>query len=268
MMSQLKHKTALVTGGSRGLGHGIVAALSAAGADVWAVARGVEGLEALKREVQGVQTLAADITEPGLAARILSDMRPDILVLNAGATPTMMPAHQQSWEQFSRVWETDVKSTFHFGKAAILMPMPPGSSVVIVSSGAAFGGSPLSGGYAGAKRTQWFLAQYFQQEANALNLGIRFIALVPRQIVGATELGHAASSAYAAQQGISQQAFLERMGAPLTPEAVGQGVVSLLTIDTYESGLAFGLNSQGLEALDEQEKALQTRYSVRQSSRT
>lgn len=251
-MSQLKNKTALVTGGSRGIGRGIVAALAAEGAKVWAIARDTGRLDLLKHEVKGVQTLAADVTDPQVAGRSLREIRPDILILNAGATPAMMPAHQQSWEQFSNTWETDVKSTFHFGKEAIMMPMPAGSTVVIVSSGVAIGGSPLSGGQAGAKRMQWFLAQYLQQESNTLKLGIRFVALLPRQLVGATELGHAAASALAAQQGISEQAFLESRypWPPLTPEGVGQGVVSLLTEDVYGEGIAFGLTSQELAPLN------------------
>jgi hypothetical protein len=44
-------------------------------------------------------------------------------VLNAGATPTLAPVHQQSWEQFARVWETDVKATFSFGREALLLPL-------------------------------------------------------------------------------------------------------------------------------------------------
>jgi hypothetical protein len=140
--------------------------------------------------------------------------------------------------------------TFSFGKEALLLPLAPGSVVVIVSSGAAMGGSPLSGGYAGAKRTQWLLAQYLQQEADALQLGIRFVTLIPRQISGDTELGRTAVAAYAAQQGISQQAFLERFGLPLTPERVGDGVVALLTDPAYRDGIAFGITSQELATLD------------------
>jgi NAD(P)-dependent dehydrogenase (short-subunit alcohol dehydrogenase family) len=249
-MSQLNGKRALVTGGSRGLGRGIVKALAAEGLQVWTIARDADRLEALKREVAGVQTIAADVSDPEVAAKSLREICPDVLVLNAGATPTIMPAHQQTWEQFSRVWDTDVKATFHFGKQAILTPLPPGSTVIMISSGASVSGSPLSGGYAGAKRTQWFLTHYFQEEAKALNLGIRFVALVPRQIVGTTDLGHAAVTGYAARQGISEQAYLERFGPPLTPEGVGQGVVSLLTDSAYDEGIAFGLNSQGLSALN------------------
>jgi hypothetical protein len=249
-MSQLSGKRALVTGGSRGLGRGIVKALADEGLQVWTIARDADRLEALKREVAGVQTIAADVSDPEVATQSLRDICPDILVLNAGATPTMMPAHQQTWEEFSRAWDTDVKATFHFGKQAILTPMPPGSTIIVISSGASISGSPLSGGYAGAKRTQWLLTQYFQEEAKALNLGIRFVALVPRQIVGTTDLGRAAASAYAAHQGISEQTFLERFGPPLTPEGVGQGVMSLLTDNTYREGVAFGLNSQGLSPLN------------------
>jgi NAD(P)-dependent dehydrogenase (short-subunit alcohol dehydrogenase family) len=249
-MRHFEGKTAVVTGGSRGFGQGIVRALAAEGAAVWALARHSEGLDLLAREVAGVQTLAADVTDPQTAPHTLRATRPDILVLNASAVPTMAPVHQQSWEQFARTWETDVQMTFAFGKEALLLPLAPSSVVVIVSSGAAIGGSPLSGGYAGAKRMQWFLAHYLQREADALNRDIRFVVLVPRQISGATELGHTAATAYAAQQGISEQAFLARFGPPLTPDGVGRGVVALLTDPAYHNGIAFGITSQGLAPLD------------------
>lgn len=248
-MTELKNKVVLVTGGSQGLGRGIVGAFAAEGATVWAMARDEARLDRLKREVKGVQTRAADVADPLVAPKALREIRPDILVLNAGARPANLPVHEQSWEQFSRAWDTDVKATFLFGKEALLMPMSPGSAVVIMSSGAAVAGSSLSGGYAGAKRTQWFLAQYLQEESNRLKLGIRFVALVPRQIIGTTELGHVAAAAYAARQGITVQAFLERFGVPLTPETVGRSVVALLTDNAYQEGTAFGLTGQGLEAM-------------------
>ncbi len=140
-MSELKNQTALVTGGSRGFGRSIVEALAAEGAHVWAVARNADRLNLLKQDVMGVQTRVSDVARPEAAFEMLRDIRPDVLVLNAGATPIVKPVHELTWEQFSLVWDNDVKSTFHFGKEALTMPMKPGSVVVIISSTAAVAGS-------------------------------------------------------------------------------------------------------------------------------
>lgn len=248
-MNSLEGKTALVTGGSAGFGRSIVGALASEGADVWALARDGGKLDQLKQEVGGVQTIVGDVTDPQTAPQVMRDVRPQLVVLNAGATPDMGPISKLSWEQFSRNWETDTFMTFAFGKEALTMPLAAGSVVVIMSSGAALGGSPLSGGYAGAKRMQWFLAGYMQQEANARGLDIRFVALLPKQIVGTTELGRKAAKMYSAQQGLSEEEFLGRFGAPLTPEMVGRGVVELITNPDYASGSAFAITGNGLEPL-------------------
>src|SRR5579871_1784098 len=248
-MNTLNGKTALVTGGSRGIGRGIVDALAAQGVKVWALARNTESLDALKRDIPGVQVFAGDMTDSQVVTQAMHEICPDILILNAGVTPYMAPTHTMTWEQFSLPWETDVKGTFYFGREALRMPLKPGSTVVIVSSGAAVGGSPLSGGYASAKRAQWFMGQYLQQEADSLQLGIRVAVLIPRQIVGTTELGDQASTRYAAAQGITKDEYLDRMGSPrLTPEVIGQGVVDLLTDDAYAKGLAYMISGQGLAA--------------------
>ena len=95
-MSHLKDKKVIVTGGSRGFGRGIVQALTAAGATVHALARTAADLDQLKREVEGIQTCVADVTDPNLAAQILREVRPNILVLNAGAPPSMQSIYEQS----------------------------------------------------------------------------------------------------------------------------------------------------------------------------
>jgi NAD(P)-dependent dehydrogenase (short-subunit alcohol dehydrogenase family) len=58
-------------------------------------------------------------------------------------------------------------------------PLDRGSSVIALSSGAALRGSPLSGGYAGAKATIRLLAEFAAQEAARGKLDIRFAALLP-----------------------------------------------------------------------------------------
>src|SRR5271155_1806274 len=155
----LKDKTIVVTGGSRGLGLGLVEALVDQGAKVTVVARDQTSLAAVERRL-GVAVISADIAEEGAAQRILADVRPEVLVLNAGATPRMGRLDQLSWAAFSATWETDVKAGLYWMQAALNLPLPPGACVLVVSSGAAQLGSPLSGGYAGAKRLIFFMAKY------------------------------------------------------------------------------------------------------------
>ena len=84
----LRDKTIVVTGGSRGLGLGLVEALVGQGAKVTVVARDKNALASVKDRL-GVAVAPADVTDEGAAQRILAEVRPDILVLNAGATPPM-----------------------------------------------------------------------------------------------------------------------------------------------------------------------------------
>ena len=105
----LKEKNVVVTGGSRGLGLGLVEALAAHGAGVTVVARESDALESVRARL-GVATIAADVTDETAAHRILGEVRPDILVLNAGAKPRMGRFDQLSWADFNATWETDVKA--------------------------------------------------------------------------------------------------------------------------------------------------------------
>jgi 3-oxoacyl-[acyl-carrier protein] reductase len=78
---QLKGKTALVLGASKGLGRAIAAALAAEGAEVITVAR------------SGEVHITADLDDPGAPQAIIDAVRsrgasPDILVLNSGGPPT------------------------------------------------------------------------------------------------------------------------------------------------------------------------------------
>ncbi|TGV17733.1 SDR family NAD(P)-dependent oxidoreductase, partial [Mesorhizobium sp. M4B.F.Ca.ET.143.01.1.1] len=65
----LKDRKIVVTGGSRGLGLGLVEALVGQGAEVTVVARGAEALEAVGARL-GVATIAADVTDEDAAYRI------------------------------------------------------------------------------------------------------------------------------------------------------------------------------------------------------
>jgi NAD(P)-dependent dehydrogenase (short-subunit alcohol dehydrogenase family) len=236
----LKDKNVVVTGGSRGLGLGLVEALVAHGARVTVVARESDALEFVHTRL-GVAVIPADVTDEGAAQRILAEVRPDILALNAGAKPRMGRLDQMSWPDFTATWETDVKAGLYWLQAALNLPLKPGSRVLVGSSGAAENGSPLSGGYAGAKRMLWFMAQYANKVAEQKGLGIRFQAIVPQQIIGGTGVGDAGAGAYARAAGIEPAAFLARFGAPMPPRQFGDHLVAVLDDPQYVTGFAFGL---------------------------
>jgi hypothetical protein len=172
-------------------------------------------------------------------------------MLNAGATPRMGRLDQLSWADFTTTWETDVKAGLYWLQAVLNLPLAPGARVLVESSGAAENGSPMSGGYAGAKRMLWLMAKYANGVAKQKGLGIRFQAIVPQQIIGGTGVGDAGANAYAGAAGIEREAFLARFGAPLPPRQFGDHLVAVLDDPQYATGFAFGLKGDtGITVLE------------------
>jgi NAD(P)-dependent dehydrogenase (short-subunit alcohol dehydrogenase family) len=230
----LAGSTAIVTGASRGFGRGIAAALAAAGASVVGVAR-------------SGATFDADASDPATAHRLIEKYQPRTVVLCAGAAPQMSPLHEQTWESFSENWKVDVAQAFHWLREALLRPLAPGSTVIAVSSGAAINGSPLSGGYAGAKATVRFITGYAAQESDLAGLGIEFVSVLPA-LTPATDLGATAVAAYAARQGVDIDTFLHALPPALTAEQVGKSVVQIATGERRDHR-AYTLSSAGLSPL-------------------
>jgi NAD(P)-dependent dehydrogenase (short-subunit alcohol dehydrogenase family) len=220
---------ALVIGAGSGVGQATADALSAAGADV--LAAGHE----------------RDATDPEQVAALLAEADPDLVVISAGARPRMAAIDEQSWESFSAPWNVDVRIAFEVGRAALARPLGPNATVVIVSSGAGLAGSPLSGGYAGAKRTQMFLADYLQRTSDARELGIRFVALAPRQFLIGTRIGEAAAAAYGAQVGESAHPYIKRFPVPLDPAGVARAILAIADGSEHRDATLLTVTGKGLE---------------------
>jgi NAD(P)-dependent dehydrogenase (short-subunit alcohol dehydrogenase family) len=245
-MTDLSEKTTLVVGASRGLGRGVAVALADAGAPVIAVSR-TEA--AFPEAAEGsIHPVIADAGEPTAAADLLGRYEPQIVALVAGASPSLLPLQHQTWETFSVNWQTDVRMTFHWLREVLLKPLRPGSRVIVFSSGAALNGSPLSGGYAGAKATQRFITAYARDEANRAGLGLTFTAVLPR-ITPLTDLGRLAVEAYAARSGQTEEEYLRQMGPLVTPETAGAALVELATADAAAVAPAYLLTGAGLAEL-------------------
>jgi NAD(P)-dependent dehydrogenase (short-subunit alcohol dehydrogenase family) len=214
-------RRALVIGGTSGVGHATATALTAAGIQVLATGH------------------QRDATDPAQVTALLDEADPDLVVVAAGTRPRMAPIEEHTWESFSLPWNVDVRIAFEVGHAALARPLRPGSTVLIVSSGAALNpnGSPLSGGYAGAKKAQMFLAYSLQRTADARQLGIRFVALAPSELVAGTRIGDAAAAAYGREAG------------PLDPDGVAQAIVSIADGDKQHDAMVLSVTHHGLEVV-------------------
>jgi len=244
-MSELEGTKAVVVGASRGFGRGIVEALVEAGAEVYALSRG-DSSEVVRVTGGRAHAIRADAAHPETPSRILGEIAPTVVVLNAGATPQIAPFREQTWDAFSTNWNADVKIVFQWLKAIVDQPLADGSSVVTLSSGAALRGSPLSGGYAGAKAMVAFLTEYVAQDVARMKLRIRFATLLP-MISPEGGVGRQAVEAYARRQGRTVEQFLG--GPPLTPADVGGAVVRLLRDRSLDGQIAFRLDRGGLTPL-------------------
>jgi NAD(P)-dependent dehydrogenase (short-subunit alcohol dehydrogenase family) len=246
--NDISGNTVMVVGASRGLGRGIATAFAGAGAKVIAVARTEAALAELASGPGTIHPEVADAGDPTVAHDLLDRYDPDRLVVVAGATPAIRPLQEQTWESFSLNWEADVRIAFNWLREVLLKPLRPGSRVVVISSGAAVAGSPLSGGYAGAKSTQRFITAYAQDEAKRAGLDITFTAVLPR-ITPLTDLGRPAVAAYAARSGLSEDEYVRQFGEPLTPEGAGTAVIELTRIDAAGVAGEYMLASAGLQPL-------------------
>lgn len=250
ILRNLSGKTAVVTGGSRGYGKGIVEALASQGMRVIVVARREDSLAALKREVSGnITTIAGNITDPLLAARVLAENCPDVLVLNAGARGISRPTRFQTWESFSVQIETDLKGTFLWAREALLLPLKEDSTIFIGSSGAAMASQRLIAGYAAAKAAQWAFARCLADEGKALGLHVH--CLLP--IMSAeTEMGKEGMQDFARH--FSEEEMASRrnsdQGKVLTPSFLGRAVLDILGRPTNSTSVGFVVTGSEIQPMN------------------
>jgi 3-oxoacyl-[acyl-carrier protein] reductase len=105
----LRDRVALVTGASKGLGHGIAAGLAAEGARVAVASRSAERIEAAAQEIggRGYALDSADLAAvPDLISRVEADLGPiDIYIANTGgppAGPDPLAFTREQWEAAHR----------------------------------------------------------------------------------------------------------------------------------------------------------------------
>jgi len=185
-MSDLSGKTALVTGGSRGIGRAIAVALGKAGAQVIVhYSNAANEAEAVVAQIRamggGAEKVGADLAAKDGAhvlakqARAIVGERLDILVANAGISKAAL-LEETSVEDFDRLYAVNVRAPY-FLVQQLLPDLQKGSSVVFVSSLAARAAVGNLSAYAATKGAISTLVRHF---AAALGpKGIRVNAIAP-----------------------------------------------------------------------------------------
>jgi NAD(P)-dependent dehydrogenase (short-subunit alcohol dehydrogenase family) len=147
----LTGQTALVTGGSRGLGLQIAEALGEAGAKIMLSSRKASDLEEATAELQSkgidARWIAADASDPAQVQKVVDETMErmghiDILVNNAGAT-WGAPTEDHPLDAWDKVMNLNIRSIFLFSKAvgkASMLPRKHGR-IINIASIAGLGGS-------------------------------------------------------------------------------------------------------------------------------
>ena len=178
----LSGRTALITGGGRGLGKAMARAFAEAGADVMISSRTEEELRSAAAEISEgldvrVEWMAVDMVEreqvDGLAVETLSRLgRVDILVNNAGSN-IPQPIDEVSDEAWDRIVELNLSSCLRLTRALVpQMKERNWGRVIHISSVLGLGGKEGRSAYCSTKSALVGLAR-----ASALDLGLHNITV-------------------------------------------------------------------------------------------
>ena len=243
-MGLLDGKTALITGGSRGIGKAIALRFAEEGADVAfayvsnTAAAGETAAE-LERFGHRVLSFQADVADTEAAARLVSDVleafgRIDILVNNAGVTrdSLLMRMSEENWD---KVLDTNLKSVFNMCRAASpAMIGARSGSIINLSSVVGINGNKGQSNYAASKAGVIGFTKSLAKELGAR--GIRATCIAPGLIDSdmTRELPEEAIKALVAD------IALKRPGR--TEEVAGVALFLASGLSSYVSGEVIGCN--------------------------
>jgi len=156
----------VVTGASAGVGRAIVREFARRGASIGLIARGKDGLEAARREVEDLGgralVLPLDVAEADAVERAASEVERELgpidVWINNAMVSVFSPVSEMTVEEFRRVTEVTYLGTVHGTLAALRrMRTRDRGSIVQVGSALAYRGIPLQSAYCAAKHaTQGF----------------------------------------------------------------------------------------------------------------
>lgn len=207
----LSGRTALVTGGARGIGRACVARLAAAGADVVVLDLDADGARAVAAE-HGGRAVPADLSD--LASLDALDLRADILVNNAGLQH-VAPLESFPPDRFSLILRVMVEAPFRLVRCALPHMYERGwGRVVNISSVHGLRASPYKAAYVTAKHALEGLSKVVALEGGPH--GVTSNCVSPAYV--RTPLVEGQLRDQAVQHGISEEEVVEQV--MLAPAAI------------------------------------------------
>ncbi|MFC1403390.1 MULTISPECIES: SDR family NAD(P)-dependent oxidoreductase [Streptacidiphilus] len=229
-MGQLEGKTAVITGGTTGIGLAAAKRLAAEGAQVFITGRrkpeldaAVEAVGARATGVQGDVAVLADLdrlydTVRGQGRRI------DVLFANAGGG-SFTTLEQVTEEHFDQTFDINVRGLLFTVQKALPL-LNDGASVILTSSTTATTGAEAFGVYAASKAAVRSFARTWANELKVRGIRVNSITPGPIDTPGVTGLAPDEEQATDLKTFLAGQVPLGRMGRP---EEIADAVLFLAT---------------------------------------
>ncbi|MDN3357766.1 glucose 1-dehydrogenase [Actinomadura sp. DC4] len=247
-MDSLENKTAIVTGGTTGIGLAAARRLAAEGAYVFVTGRREAELDAAVEKIGpsavGVRSDVSDLADlDRLYATVeRQGRRVDVLFANAGGG-SFASLEQVTEEHYDQTFDINVKGTLFTVQKALPL-LNEGASVILTSSTAANSGAEAFGVYAATKAAIRSFARTWANELKGRGIRVNAISPGPIDTPGITGLAPDEEQAGQLRDFLTGQVPLGRMGRP---EEVADAIAFLASdrssfitgIDLYVDG---GLN--------------------------
>ncbi len=171
-VQDLTGKTAVVTGGGRGIGKAIALSLAEAGADVAVVARTYSEIgdvsEIIRSKGRKCVPVTADLTDPSNVDAAINVIKfefgqVDILVNNAGGATDRSPMSKSSREDWLGAVRLNIDSVYMM-TVGLLPLMVMGSKIINVGSGMGHSSGNSNSSYRVGKAGSWMLTQCMAEE--------------------------------------------------------------------------------------------------------
>ncbi len=187
MYRRLLGWTAIVTGGSRGIGFAIAKALAREGANLLLVARNELRLREAERTIEDkygvqVEVETCDVRDYECARKAVSKCvsifgRLDVLVNNAG-TAVRKPFYEMTREEIDELIDVNLKGLIYFTLEAVKIMVRQGRGIIVnISSGAGKTGIPELSVYSASKAGVNILTEALARELK--KFGIKVYAVCP-----------------------------------------------------------------------------------------